>query len=189
MKKNLKEYAGISRKKIKLTNSIQDILKSPSQSVYVCHNSEGTNLSVILKETLRLNFNTSGNSKTNYHFIVEEYDGETLTRDEAAKITRLIKGGDFLDSNIMLLAQPLMKKRNWNVGKQRYERETCIFHQLENSFKIVQLEEVLRCSNEICGITKSTQNFVRNKDSIFATEMDKITFEQRQQEDKEKDLD
>ena len=189
MKKNLKEYAGISRKKIKLTYSIQDILKSPSQSVYVCHNSEGTNLSVILKETLRLNFNTSENSKTNYHFIVEEYDGETLTRDEAAKITRLIKGGDFLDSNIMLLAQPLMKKRSWNVGKQRYETETCIFHELENSFKIVQLEEVLRCSNKICGITKSTQNFVRNKDSIFATEMDKITFEQRQQEDKEKDLD
>ena len=189
MKKNLKEYAAISRKKIKLTSGIQDISKSPSQSVYVCHNNEGRNLSAILDKTRRLNLNVSENPKINYHLIVEEYDGETLTHDEVAKITGLIKGGDFLESNIMLLAQPLMKKRSWNIGKQSYETETCIFYELENSFKIVQLEEVLRCSNQICGITKAIQNFVRNKESVFTTEIDNISFEQGQQEDNEKHLD
>ena len=189
MEKNLKECARIPRKKIKLTNGIQDISKSPNQSVYVCRNNEGRNLSAILDETRRLNLNATENSKTNYHLIVEEYDGETLTYVEAVKITGLIKGGDFLKSNIMLLAQPIMKKRSWIIGKQSFGTETCIFHELENSFKIVQLEEVLRCSNQICRITKSTQNFVRNKESVFTTEMDNISFKQGQQKDNEKHLD
>ena len=181
MEKNLKEYAKIPRKKIKLVNGIPDILKSPSQSVYVCPNSARENLSAILEKTARLNINDSENPKTKYHLIVEEYDGETLTHDEAGKITRLLKSGDLIKSNIMLLAQPLTKMRSWNIGKKSYERETCMFYELENTFKIVQLKEVLRCCNEICEITKSTQNYLRNKDSVFTTEMDMLTSEQRQQ--------
>ena len=83
------------------------------------------------------------------------------------EIKELVKKDDFANSSIILLAQPLMKNRRWNIGKNSYDRESCLFCDLENTFKIVKLEEVLRCSNKICGIKKSTQRFVGNKDSIF----------------------
>ena len=147
----------------------------------MCHNSRGENLSPILEETVLLNTRTSEEAKTNYHLIIEQYDGETLTHNEAKKITKLVKGSDLMESHIVLLAQPLMKTRSWNIGKESYERETCMFRELEDTFKIVMLEEVLRCSNQISGVTKSTQNFVRNQGSIFETEMDEVTFNQQQQ--------
>ena len=181
MEKNLKAYTGILSKEIKTTNGIPEILTSPSQLVYVCHNRAGDNLSHILEETVRLNKSTSEISKINYHILVEEYDGETLTRDEAAKITELVKGSGLRESSIILLAQPLIKQRSWNIGKRSFKKETSMFHELQNVFKIVQLEEVLRCSNEICRITKSTQSVMQNKDSVFKTEMGKVTFEQEQQ--------
>ena len=180
MEKNVKEYVRISSRKIKRTNGIGNILKSPRHLIYVCHNSTGENLSAIFRETLRLNMNTSENAKKNYHLIIEEYDGEELIDEEAAKITNLVKGSELMESNIIILAQPIMKNRSWSIGKRSYERETCMFHELENTFKIVKLEEVLRCCNEICEITKSTQNFVRNKDSVFNTNTDKHTLEQQQ---------
>ena len=172
MEKNVKEYLGISPKNIKFINRIQDTLESSDWLIYLWHNSTGENLSAILQETVRLI------TKANYHLIIEEYDGETLTYDEAAKITKLVKENDLMESNIIVLAQPLMKKRSWSIGNENYERETAMFHELNSEFKIVKLEEVFRCSNEICEIIKSTQQFVRNKDSVFKT---KLSFEQRQQ--------
>ena len=47
----------------------------------------------------------------------------------------------------------------------------------------MKLKEVLRCSNNICGITKSTQSFIGNEDSIFKAKLTKLTFEQRQKPD------
>ena len=129
---------------------------------------------------MRLNTSTSEEAKTNCHMIVEEYEGETLTQNEAARITKLVEGNDLMESNIVILSQPLMKNRKWNIGKESYEKETCVFGNLENTFRIVKLEEVLRCSNNIFGVTKSTQNFVRNQDSIFETEMDEVTFWQQE---------
>ena len=181
MEKNVKEYVRISSRKIKRTDRICDIFELPGPLVCVCHNSRGENLSSILQETVKLNKNLSEEAKTNYHFIIEEYDGETLTQNEAAKITKLVKGNDLMESNIILLSQPLMKKRSWNIGKESYEKETCVFRKLENTFRIVKLDEVLRCSNQIFGVTKSTQNFARNQDSIFETEMDEVIFKQQQQ--------
>ena len=186
MEKNLKEFVQILPNKITRINGIRDILKSPNPSIYVYHNSAGEDLSSILQETVRLNTSTSEIAKTNYHIIVEEYDGETLTHDEAAKITKSVKKSVLRESNIILIAQPLMKSRSWNIGKTSYEKETCMFSELEDTFKIVKLEEVLRCSNEICGITKSTQNFVRDKHSVFTTEMGTVTLEQQQQPDDNK---
>ena len=90
MERNLKEYVGISSRKIKHTSAIQNIIDSPERQVYVFHNSTGENLSAILKETVRLNISTSAMAKTKSHVIVEEYDGETLSHDEAAKITKLV---------------------------------------------------------------------------------------------------
>ena len=186
MEKNVKEYVEISSRKIKLMDRIRDILESPGSLLYVCHNSRGENLSTILQETARLNRSTP-EAKTNYHLIVEEYDGETLTYNEATKIKNLVKGNDLMESHIILLAQPLTKNRSWNIGKESYERETCMFRALESTFKIVKLEEVLRCSNKISDVTKSTQNFVQSQDSIFKTKMVEATFKQQQRpEDNQK---
>ena len=100
----------------------------------MCHNSAGEDLSSILQETVRLNTSTSEIAKTNYHLIVEEYDGETPTNDEAAKITKSVKESVLRKSKIILLAQPLIKGRSWNIGETSYERETCMFHDLKNTF-------------------------------------------------------
>ena len=54
MEKNLKEYVGISPRKVKRINGIRDITESPDLLIYVCHNSDGKNLSSILQETVRL---------------------------------------------------------------------------------------------------------------------------------------
>ena len=178
MEKNVKRYAGIPQRKIKHTNGILEILQVPGPLIYVCHNSAGEDLSTMLQETVRLNA-TSKIDKTNYHLIVEEYDGETLSYAEAAKITEVVQGSDLLESNIILLAQPLMKTRSWNLGKASFENETCVFNELENIFKLVRLEEVLRCSNKICRITKSSQTFVQNKDSVFKTSMNNVTLDQQ----------
>ena len=196
--KNLKKYVEISSRKTKCINGIQGIVESPDPLTYVYHNSRGKNLSAILQETVRLNMTASAIDKANYHLIVEEYDGETLTRfevakinelvrnrhsvesnDEAVKILESVKGSDLRESYIILLAQPLMKNRSWNIGKESFERKT--LEELENTFKIVKLEEVLNCSYDISVITKSPKNFVRNQDSIFKTKMVKATFEQRHQ--------
>ena len=184
MEKNVKEYVRLPSRKIKLTNNIREIFEFPNELIYVCHNSAGENLSVMLQETLKLN-SLNVLKVANFHVIVEEYDGEMLTHEEAEKLTQL-GGADFQQSNIIILAQPIMKKRSYNVGKESYERETCMFHELKN-FKNVQLEEVLRCSNEIFRITKYTQQFFHNKDSVFRTQMNKLKFGQQQDyEDKKK---
>ena len=49
----------------------------------MCHKRRGENLSAILPEKVRLNRSTSEEAKTNYHLIVEEYDRETITHNEA----------------------------------------------------------------------------------------------------------
>ena len=67
---------------------------------------------------------------------------------------------------------------SWNLGKTRYERVTCMFHELKDILKILRLDEVLGRSNEICEITKCTQDLIRNKHSVFKTKMDKLTFKQ-----------
>ena len=47
--------------------------------------------------------NTSETARINYHLIIEEYDGETLSHVEAAKITKLVRDGGLMKSNIILL--------------------------------------------------------------------------------------
>ena len=181
MEKNVKDYVKISPRKIKRISGIQNISDAPDRLIYLCRNSGGQNLSAILQDTVSLKMCKPETAKTNYHLIIEEYDGETLSHDEAAKITKLVREGGLMESNIILLAQPLAKSRSLSIGEERYKRETGMFEELKDVFKIVKLEEVLRCSNKICGITKSTQKFVQTKESVFKIKMDNLTFEQRQQ--------
>ena len=181
MEKNVKDYVKISSRKIKRINGIQNILDAPDRLIYLCRNSAGQNLSAILQDTVSLKMSKPETAKTNYHLIIEEYDGETLSHDEAAKITKLIRESGLMESYIILLAQPLTKSRSLSIGEENYKRETGMFEELKDLFKVVKLEEVLRCSNKIRGITNSTQNFLQNKESVFKINMDDLTFEQRQQ--------
>ena len=50
-----------------------------------------------------------------------------------------------------------------------------MFHELKNTFRIVKLEKVLRSSSEICGITKATQEYVRDNESVFMTDLQVLT--------------
>ena len=187
MEKDVKEYVRICPSRVKLTNNIREILESPKVSVYVYHNSKGENLSAILQETVKFrNARTSKIAKTRFHVIVEEFEGEMLTHEETAKINKLMKRDVFEQSNIVILAQPLRKKRSWKVDNKCYNKETFMFHELKNTFRIVKLEKVLRSSNEICRITKATQKYVRNKESIFTTELDKQNFEKQKQSEEDK---
>ena len=181
MEKNVRDYVNISSRKIKRINGIRNILDAPDRLMYLCRNNAGQNLSAILQDTVSLKTYKPETAKTNYHLIIEEYDGETLSHDEAAKITKLVRDGGLMESNIILLAQPLTKSRSLSIGEESYKRETGMFKELKDVFEIVKLEEVLRCSNKICEITKSTQKFVQNKESVFKIKMDNLTFEQRQQ--------
>ena len=122
MKKNVIRYARISQRKIKHTKGIQEILELPDPLIYICHNSAGENLFAMLQKTVRLNAKKSEIAKTSYHLIVEEYDGETLSPDEATKITEVVKESNLMESNIILSAQPLMKNRCWNLGKTSYKK-------------------------------------------------------------------
>ena len=180
MEIDVRKYARIPSRKIKLTDSIQEIFKSPDALINVFHNSAGENLSTILQDIIKhQKMGTSEKLEIDVHVIIEEYDGESLTHIEAVQITNLIKD-NFKKSYVIILAQPLKKKRSWNAGEESYEKETCMFQELKSAFKIVKLQKVLRSSNEITQITKSAQKFVRNKDSIYITEMDGKKFEQKQ---------
>ena len=111
MAKNVKEFLRILLNQIKLTNRIPEISESSDALVYVHHNSKGKNLSTILQETIKI-------KQTKFHMVVEEYDGEMLTHDVAANINELMKNDDFEQSNDIILAQTLTKKRTWSVDKK-----------------------------------------------------------------------
>ena len=171
MENNVRKHVRIFPRKIKCISSIREILDSLDASIYVCHNSEQKNFSAILEEIIEV---TLKKNELKFHAFVEEYDGETLTRNEAAHITELVRTKHFEQSNILILVQPLTKNRKWHMDSKIYERETSMFQELKKVFKIVKLEEVLRCSNEICNITKSAQKLVQDKESIFKPEMGKF---------------
>ena len=85
MEKNGKDCVGISSRKIKCTSDMRDISETLGQLIYVYHNSAGKNLSDVLQESVGLNMNTPERAKTNYHLIIEEYDGETLFHGRDSK--------------------------------------------------------------------------------------------------------
>ena len=180
MEKNVREYLRIMSSKIKLTSGIHEIEKLPGALLYICHNKAGLNLSTILHQIAELRKKTMEITKTNFQVIVEEFDAETLTQNEAEKITEIIEIGDFGQSHIILLPQPLLKERSCNIGNKSYTRETSLFHKLQNIFKIVKLKRVLRSSNEILKITEVTQKLVQNKKSIFTTENENFKFKGEQ---------
>ena len=167
---NVTEVLRIFSRNVQCISSFEEMSKLRDSTVYVWQNKAGEKLSTILEKF-------TGMKKlkmVKVNVIVEEYDGETLTRKEAAHIKKLIKMDNFKESHVIILQQPLTKKRSWSVGKDSYERESCMFQELEGPFKVIKLEKTLRCTNEIYNLTKFTQNLVQNKESVFSTDIDKL---------------
>ena len=178
MEKYVKEYIGITSGKIKVINDISEVLESPKKLVYVHHNSAGRSLSFMLQQSLKVN-NMEQVKIADFHFVVEEYDGEMLTHEEAETLT-MLTNNNFEQSSIIILAQPLAKQRRYIVKRNMYEKETCMFNELKN-FKVVTLEEALRYSNEICRITKYAQQLVQDQETVFRTEKDKLELIKQQE--------
>ena len=176
MEKNVSEVLEVFSKDVQRISSIAEISKSRDSTVYIWHNSTGENLSTILRE-----FTNMENLKMlKVNLIIEEYDGETLTQKETAHIKKLIKSDNFKESHVIILPQPLMKKRSWSAGNGSYKRESYMFQELKDVFKITKLEKTLRCTNEIYNITEATQKFVEKKDSVFPIETKKLRPSPRQ---------
>ena len=170
MEINVREVLRTVSRNVQFISSFGEISKLRDSTVYVWQNEAGENLSTIMEK-----FTNAENLKmVKVNVIVEEYDGETLTQNEAAHIKKLIKTANFKESHVIILQQPLTKKRSWSVGKDSYERESYLFQELEGPFKVIKLEKTLRCTNEIYNLTKFTQNLVENNGSVFPTDIDKL---------------
>ena len=170
MEINVREVLRTFSRNVHCIRSFEEMSKFRDSTVYIWQNKASEKLSTILKKFM-------GMEKleiVKVNVIVEEYDGETLTRNEAAQITKLMKMDNFKESHVIILQQPLTKKRSWSVGKDSYERESCMFQELEGPFKVIKLEKTLRCTNEIHNLTKFTQNLVENQESVFPTDIEKL---------------
>ena len=170
MEINVREVLRTFSRNVHCIRSFEEMSKFRDSTVYIWQNKASEKLSTILKKFM-------GMEKleiVKVNVIVEEYDGETLTRNEAAQIKKLMKMDNFKESHVIILQQPLTKKRSWSVGKDSYERESCMFQELEGPFKVIKLEKTLRCTNEIHNLTKFTQNLVENQESVFPTDIEKL---------------
>ena len=170
MEINVREVLRTFSRNVHCIRSFEEMSKFRDSTVYIWQNKASEKLSTILKKFM-------GMEKleiVKVNVIVEEYDGETLTRNEAAQIKKLMKMDNFKESHVIILQQPLTKKRSWSVGKDSYESESCMFQELEGPFKVIKLEKTLRCTNEIHNLTKFTQNLVENQESVFPTDIEKL---------------
>ena len=170
MEINVREVLRTFSRNVHCIRSFEEMSKFRDSTVYIWQNKASEKLSTILKKFM-------GMEKleiVKVNVIVEEYDGETLTRNEAAQIKKLMKMDNFKESHVIILQQPLTKKRSWSVGKDSYERESCMFQELEGPFKVIKLEKTLRFTNEIHNLTKFTQNLVENQESVFPTDIEKL---------------
>ena len=170
MEINVREVLRTFSRNVHCIRSFEEMSKFRDSTVYIWQNKASEKLSTILKKFM-------GMEKleiVKVNVIVEEYDGETLTRKEAAQIKKLMKMDNFKESHVIILQQPLTKKRSWSVGKDSYESESCMFQELEGPFKVIKLEKTLRCTNEIHNLTKFTQNLVENQESVFPTDIEKL---------------
>ena len=124
-------------------------------NVTLLHNTEGRNLSKIMKDILEKKESTK---KVN--FLVDEYDGESLGESEAENLNELFN--ESLKQNfIILIVQPIEKKRVINNIVQNTNR----FDLLEN-MKLFELNRVMRNSVEIHNLVKLTKDVIQ-KETVF----------------------
>ena len=122
-------------------------------------NGEGQKLSEIATNILK-----DANSE-NVNLIVDEYDGESLDKEEAESLNRIFEE-NFQNAVVFLLPQSMEKERNSNIRKTSAKEEKNRFDLLHN-FSRVQLNLVMRNSLEINNLIWVTQNFLKEQETMF----------------------
>ena len=122
-------------------------------------NEEGQKLSEITTNILK-----DANSE-NVNLIVDEYDGESLDKEEAESLNRIFEE-NFQNSVVFLLPQSMQKERNSNIHEKSAKEEKNKFDLLHN-FNQVQLNLVMRNSIEINNLIRVTQNFLKEQETMF----------------------
>ena len=130
-------------------------------SVSICSNIDGLRLSEILTV---IKENTSKLDKR-AHMIIDEYDGEHLSMAEVMKCRELLNF--FKDLNVMVLAQPLEKKRTYQCGRRTHTCDTNQFDELKNYVNIVELKKVFRTTLQIDKLLRVTTEYLQNQQNIF----------------------
>ena len=130
---------------------------SGSSKIKIYSNTEGYNLSEIIKQVL-----IEINDTQNVNFIVDEYDGEDLDEIEATTLNKVFKE-EIQDAYVLLMVQPMEKERAANdilPGRNRFD--------LLETMKKEELTFVMRNSVEISNLVRVTQGFLQKEPTIFS---------------------
>ena len=128
---------------------LQEIEVLPNMKTH--GNEEGEKLSKIVTDILK-----DANSE-NVNLIVDEYDSESLDKEEAETLNSIFEK-KFHNAVVFLLPQSMEKERNSNIREKTAKEEKNRFDLLHN-FNRVELNLVMRNSIEINNLIWATQNF------------------------------
>ena len=133
----------------------------------VIQNTEGDNLSSIL-ESISKDMNKL---EEHVHILVDEYDGEYLTKKEAIKVKNIIKD-KLKGSTIVIAPQCIQKKRTDIDGELKIEQDANKFDILtKDLFYEIELQDVMRNTVEINEFAEFVENFLRKSETEFAYPM------------------
>ena len=136
---------------------LQEIEVLPNMKTH--GNQAGEKLSKIVTDILK-----DANSE-NVNLIVDEYDGESLDKEEAEALNSIFEK-KFRNAVVFLLPQSMEKERNSNIREKTAKEEKNKFDLLHN-FNRVELNLVMRNSIEINNLIWATQNFLKEQEAMF----------------------
>ena len=169
----------IARKKLQmLSDELREIEKSEKVH-FICFDSQSALLSEI---AWRSNLITHGNkggeklseiiknilkvaSKETVNLIVDEYDGESLDKEEAETLNRIFQE-KFQNAVVFLLPQSMEKQRHVSINDKSEKEEKNMFHLLQ-TMKQVYVNLIMRNSVEINNLIWVTQNFLKQQETAY----------------------
>ena len=122
-------------------------------------NEQGEKLSKTVTDILK------DTNSENVNLIVDEYDGESLDKEEAKTLNSIFEE-NFQNAVVFLLPQSMEKERISNVREKTAKEEKNRFDLLHN-FNRVELNLVMRNSIEINNLIWVTQNFLKEQETMF----------------------
>ena len=169
----------IAHKKLQMLSDEITGSKKNEETHFICHDSK----SALLNEIGRIpNVTTHGNrggeklseiiknilkvaNTGNVNLLIDEYDGESLDREEAETLNDIFKKR-FQDAIVFLVPQSMEKERSVSI-KEKSEKERKNRFDLIKKLKRVDLTLVMRNSIEIDSLISVTQNFLKEQDTIY----------------------
>ena len=130
-----------------------------TQSLKIHGNEQGKKLSELVKYILKY----SSNEKVN--LFVDEYDGETLDKEEANTLNGIFEE-KFQDTLVYLVLQSMVKERKVNSKQKTLKSEKNMFHLLK-TMETRDLDLAMRNPIQINNLIRVTQNFLRKQETIY----------------------